>query len=219
MKILILGKQSLMNNLLSRFLKEHGFEVVGIVYDCFQALECVRLAKPDMVLINTQTLDDAAPLLFVKYDFPLPKIVILSDLEEKEEVLPILRLGVDGYISKSAPPAEVIEDLKAIYRGETRVSRKLLSTVLKAWQEEQKKKSREAAPGLTKRQLEVLKLVAEGKSNKEISQQLLISPNTVKYHISSIMAKLGAHSRTHAVFKSYAILKEKEFKDGNPYGN
>lgn len=205
MTILILGVEYLINELLSHYLKNAGLEVMSVENN-LRALEVLRLNQADIVIVDAKTTNGARPAKLIKQEFPQQKIVVLSNLEHKDEVLAIMRLGVEGYILKNTPPEEVYEILMAISRGERRVSRRLLSSIIDAWLESDQKKTWPADVALTSREHEVLNLIAEGQTNKEIAQLLSISPNTVKFHIKSIMDKVGAKSRTDAAYKCHNLL-------------
>lgn len=125
-------------------------------------------------------------------------------------MLAILRLGVEGYLLKTSPPHEVFENLTAISQGERRVSSRLTSSIIEAWLANDRQRAWSTDAVLTTREYEVLGLIAEGQANKEIARTLSISPNTVKFHIKSIMEKVGAKSRTDAVYKSQNLLKRSQ---------
>lgn len=206
MKVLVMGREYLITDLLSRFLADEGFEIVAHEKEPEKVIEIIHHKQPDIVLIDANKHNGKRPSLMIKSVFPQQKIVVLSHLDKKEDVLPVLSVGVEGYLLKSSHPKDIIENLIAVYNGSIRVSPQLLDFILKDWQKEKKKKG-EHSTELTTRELEILSLMAEGKTNKEISKQLFISSNTVKCHVSSIISKLNAKSRTDAVFKSYSLVK------------
>lgn len=206
MKILLMGREDLIADLLSRYLTDEGFEIVAHEKEPERVIEIIPEKQPDIVLIDANKHNGKRPSLIIKSAFPQQKIVVLSHLDKEEDVLPVMAVGVEGYLLKSSHPKDIIENLIAVYNGSIRVSPQLYDFILKDWHREKKKKG-ESSNELTKRELEILALMSEGKTNKEISRILFISSNTVKCHVSSIISKLDAKSRTDAVFKSYSLVK------------
>jgi two-component system NarL family response regulator len=207
MKILLMGREDLITELLARFFEDEGFEIIALEKEPEKVIEIIPHTKPDIVLIDANKHNGKRPSLLIKSLFPKQKIVVLSHLDQEEDVLPVLAAGVEGYLLKSSHPKEILENLIAVHNGLIRVSPQLYDFILKDWHKKEKKKRGEPSNELTARELEVLNLIAEGKTNKEISKILSISSNTVKCHVSSIISKLDAKSRTDAVFKSYNLVK------------
>jgi DNA-binding NarL/FixJ family response regulator len=136
-------------------------------------------------------------------------IIILSLLNEKDQFYSTINMDMEGYLSILSPPDEIIEDIKAISTGEKRVSRKLMSSLISTLKRDLK--SPDFNPNnlnITSRELDILNLMAKGKTNKEIGRELNISPNTVKYLISHLFVKFSATSRADVVYKGYSILKK-----------
>lgn len=213
-RVLVLSDQSLFCVLLGQFLREHDFIIEGEYTDTWKAVEYIRKSSPDIVLIDARRakangLEDASIL---KGEFPAQKVVILSASDEMEDITSALLLKIDGYLLKNSSVEQIVQDLKDICNNELRISPKLVGVVLKAWhqiQVKEPKKETNTSP-LSPRENEILSLIAKGKTNKEIGQQLLISPNTVKNHVDSILTKLNVHSRSEAVYTWIGQLSNRQ---------
>jgi two-component system NarL family response regulator len=137
---------------------------------------------------------------------PSAKIVMLTISDEEEDLFEAIRAGASGYLLKDIPLDEVAEAVRAVHGGQSLINPsmagKLLSefaTLAKRDAEEQERVQHVAAPKLTDREMEVLKLVARGMNNRDIAKELFISENTVKNHVRNILEKLQIHSRMEAV--------------------
>jgi DNA-binding NarL/FixJ family response regulator len=125
----------------------------------------------------------------IRAEFPNAAIIMFSIYETDEDIYQGLRAGAKAYLLKDTPCQEILEVIRAVSQGERYVPAEI-GTKLAARMER---------PNLSDREYEVLTLMAQGKSNKAISSELDISENTVKFHITNVMIKLGARDRTHAV--------------------
>jgi RNA polymerase sigma factor (sigma-70 family) len=137
---------------------------------------------------------------------PSAKIVMLTISDEEEDLFEAIRAGASGYLLKDIPLDEVAEAVRAVHGGQSLINPsmagKLLSefaTLAKRDDEEEERVQHVAAPKLTDREMEVLKLVARGMNNRDIAKELFISENTVKNHVRNILEKLQIHSRMEAV--------------------
>ena len=137
---------------------------------------------------------------------PSAKIVMLTISDEEEDLFEAIRAGASGYLLKDIPLDEVAEAVRSVHGGQSLINPsmagKLLSefaTLAKRDDEEEERVQHVAAPKLTDREMEVLKLVARGMNNRDIAKELFISENTVKNHVRIILEKLQIHSRMEAV--------------------
>lgn len=110
----------------------------------------------------------------------------------------MLKSKVNGYLLKNSPPSQLIQDITAVCRGETRISPELVGTVVNFVRNNDDFNTH-SVDSLTMREKEILHFIAQGKTNKEIASELSISTNTVKNHVKSILSKLSIHSRVQAV--------------------
>ncbi len=206
--VLIVDDHQVVRQGLRTFLELHDeVVVVGEAGDGVTAVELVRQLKPDIVLMDLvmPRLDGIAATRQVKALSPHTRVIALTSFTEDDKVFPAIQAGASSYLLKDVSPDNLLEAIRAVHRGEARlhpdIARKLMEQV-----------AQQAAPGrevqplptdLTEREGEVIRLVAEGCSNHEIAQKLVISDKTVKTHISNILSKLNLQDRTQLAI--YAI--------------
>jgi NarL family two-component system response regulator LiaR len=185
--------------------QEPGVEVVGQCADGREAVEAVAARLPSVVLLDLLMpgLDGLGALRRIKADSPTTKVVILTSHTGEEHMFDAIKAGATSYLLKTAGAPEVIEAVRAAARGESRLDPSVAARVL----EELRSPSHPApAPtGLTPREVEVLTLVARGRSNRAIAEHLFIGEETVKTHISNILTKLHLADRTQVAI--YALRR------------
>ena len=163
----------------------------------------IRLAVSDVVLADLGEVP-IARLLPGHFDRPAaPAVVVLIDVMPRAEVLRLLQYGTRAVLAREADPREITAALQAAYDGLTVFSPEVLETLLPAAAEQTGSDDPTPEEPLTSREIDVLALLAEGAGNKEIASRLGISEHTAKFHVSSILGKLGAASRTEAVTRGY----------------
>jgi DNA-binding NarL/FixJ family response regulator len=173
-------------------------EVVAEASDGREAIEQARQARPDVVLLDIAMpgLGGLETVPILKREVPDSRILILTQYEQPEYVRRFLQLGVSGYVLKKAAATELLSAIRAVHRGGLVVDPAVAHEVLGD------PASRQAAPAddpyesLTERERQVLKLVAEGRSNKDVATFLDISVKTAMTHREHVMKKLGLHNRT-----------------------
>ncbi|HEX8941046.1 MAG TPA: response regulator transcription factor [Candidatus Limnocylindrales bacterium] len=179
-------------------------EVVGEAEDCEAGLAAVRRLTPDLVLLDIRMpgLDGLACLEHIKAETPRVAVVIVTLYDDRRYVLEALRRGAAGYLLKDASTAEVIQTLENVASGQLAVDPQLLREALAARDEAvpapESVRQRAEAYSLTPREHDVLRLVADGLTNKEIGGRLQITEDTVKKHVQNIIWKLRAADRTQA---------------------
>jgi two-component system NarL family response regulator len=140
---------------------------------------------------------------------PTAKILMLTVSDEDTDLFEAIKAGASGYLLKEVSVEEVADAIRAVVQGQSLISPSMASKLLNEFNTLSKRaeeKQQQQAPNITSRELEVLKLVAQGMSNREIAEQLYISENTVKNHVRNILEKLHIHSRMEAVV--YAVREK-----------
>ena len=182
-------------------LERDGMEVCAEAFDAKGALEAAKREHPDACLLDVH-MPGGGPAAASSITAQLPDTVILmlSVSREEKDLLESLRRGAVGYLLKDMNPSRLSSAVRAALHGEAMVPRTLLPHLLEELRDVPHSESRaHALPGLTPRQREVLKLMKEGAGTGEIADRLLLSQVTVRRHISTIMARLGASSRAEAL--------------------
>jgi PAS domain S-box-containing protein len=188
------------------------FEVVGEATDGKEALEICRNLQPDLVLMDVRMpgMDGLAATRAIKSEGCATSILMLSTYENPDYLFVAVQAGASGYVMKDADSRELISAIRGALRGENPLHQKLAMQLLRRLASEDKRTTR-SLPGiqpepipepLTPREVEVLRCLARGQTNRQISQQLVVSPATVKVHVEHILAKLGVSDRTQAAVRA-----------------
>jgi DNA-binding NarL/FixJ family response regulator len=192
-RILIAEDHAVVRDGLAAVLRfEPGMTVVGLAKNGREAVTQFREMRPDVVLMDLAMpeLDGAGAILAIRGDFPDARILVLTTYDNDESVFRALENGAKGYLLKDCSTADLLAAIRKIHAGGSHVSERAAARLAE----------RAMAGGpLSPREIEVLKWIAEGKSNKEIAAVLFISEGTVKTHVLSIHEKLGVSYRTEAV--------------------
>lgn len=178
------------------FADEEGFEVVGQAADGAQAVELAVREKPDVVLMDLRmpVIDGvAATARIVAFGADAPRVLILTTYESDDQILAAIEAGAAGYLLKAAPQDEIVAGIRLVATGQTALSPAVAARLVSRMREPA------ASVTLTPREIEVLQLVARGRSNKLIGTDLGIGESTVKTHLLKIFDKLEVADRTHAV--------------------
>lgn len=167
-----------------------GLFVVAEASDGEEAIQAHRAHSPDVTLMDLRLpkLGGADAIARIRRETPTARIIVLTTFDGDEDIFRALQAGAKGYLLKGMDAAELTEAIRAVYAGKSRIPAAVA----------EKLAGRMGGPALTARELEVLKRIVAGRSNKEIGGDLHISEATVKTHINSILSKLGVSDRTQA---------------------
>jgi len=214
-RVLLVDDQTLIRQGIAMLLElEPDLEVVGAVGDGRAAIEAVERLRPDVVLMDVRMpeMDGVTATRELHRRFPDVGVIILTTFDDDEYIFEGLKAGARGYLLKDISSEEMAEAVRTVARGEAliqpSIARKVVAEFsrLAAGSPPAPERSPLKMPGaLTERELDVLKALARGMSNKEIAAALVITEGTVKTHISNILAKLDVRDRTQAVLKAQQL--------------
>lgn len=202
-RLVIVDDHSLFREGLASILKtDPDIDVSGLAGSVQEALDVVRVLKPDIVLLDFSLpdgtgADAAGPIL---REHPECKIIFLTMSDQDENLFAAIRSGAKGYLLKNMSPSKLVAAIKSVQQGESALSR---SMTLRLMEELSRTRESErlgdaALAELTRRELDVLRELAKGLTNREIATQLYISQNTVKFYVHSILEKLNLPDRRAA---------------------
>lgn len=156
-----------------------------------QAVELFAQYSPDVVVLDLRmpVLDGLGALVQLRREYPDVRAILLTTYDDEEDVYRGLEAGASGYLLKDAAPADLVDSIRKVHAGRKAISPQVT----------EKLATRLVVPELSYREQEVLELLAEGKSNKQIGKSLGIAGGTVKVHVANILSKLGAQGRSEAV--------------------
>src|SRR5215210_1610832 len=180
-------------------------QVVGEAADGRQAVEMVRNLVPDVVLMDLvmPNMDGVEATRAVTSMSPSTRVIVLTSFSEDEQVFNSIKAGAQGYLMKDVLPQDLARAIRTVHRGEAQLDPEIARKLMHEFSNPQPTKPKH---DLTERELEVLGLISLGKSNKEISEELVLSEKTVKTHVSNILQKLHLSDRTQAAV--YALRQK-----------
>ena len=191
---------------------EEDLEVVGSAHDGREAIKLCRTARPTLVLMDVRMpdMDGLAATRAIKRQFPDISVLILTMHSNQDYLLEAIRAGAAGYVLKDASQSQLTTAIRKVLEGEVSLNRELATQLLRRLADEEgysrKSERKQSISGrespLTRRELEVLELMALGKTNREIAENFVISVGTTKNHVEHIISKLGVSDRTQAVVRS-----------------
>jgi DNA-binding NarL/FixJ family response regulator len=195
-----------------------GFEVVGEAENGQEAVDLARRLKPDVILmdINMPVLDGVQATSFITEKAPSMRVIILTMYRQDRYVFEAIKAGARGYLLKDIDEQELIDAIRAVHRGEALINPGLATRLLDEFRRlsQASPELEEDTKGLTQREMDVLRLVAQGADNKNIAAQLIVSESTIANHLSSIYQKLHVNSRTQAALvalrRGWAELDQEE---------
>jgi DNA-binding NarL/FixJ family response regulator len=197
-RIVVVDHHSLFRDGIVSLLEGGGHQVVGQGSNGIEAIKLADQLKPDLLLMDVQmpVMNGLSALKQIKSDHPQIKVVMLTMSEDEKDIIDSIRTGADGYLLKQINSSEFFQLLERLPQNEPAISSSIAMRLYKHI----------GQPGtstkpdlLSDRELEVLRLVADGRPNRDIAEVLSVSDNTVKYHIKNIIQKLQASNRAEAV--------------------
>jgi DNA-binding NarL/FixJ family response regulator len=170
---------------------ESDMKLVAEASNGQEAIEQFRLHRPDVTLMDLQmpALNGVQAVIGIRTEFPNARIIVLTTYTGDVQVLRALRAGARAYLLKGHVHRELLETIRAVHAGKKRIPPEVAADLADHAAEDE----------LSSREIDVLRLIASGNANKNIADQLLISVETVKSHVTNILSKLEANDRTHAV--------------------
>ena len=219
-RVLVVDDQHLMREGIASLLAiQEGVEVIGTAANGEEALERAQTLEPDVILMDVRMpiMDGVAATDQIRRKVPHCKILMLTTFDDEEYVLEALRAGASGYLLKDIPARDLAQAVLAVHRGIYQLDPAVMNRVMTSLTTLKSAESLPSKPqtpssskessvsssslnhaGLTEREIEVLRLIARGATNREIAEALVISEGTVKNHISNILSRLGLRDRTQA---------------------
>ena len=214
-RVLIVDDHAIVRKGIRALLSESGgFEIVGEAADGQAAVRAAAETQPDVILMDLlmPDMDGIEATRRITSLHPGMRILVLTSFAADNKVFPAIKAGALGYLLKDSSPEELVRAVRQVHRGEPAlhpiIARKLLQEIA------QPADLRPSPEALTARELDVLQLIAQGLSNQEIADQLVISEPTVRAHVSRILGKLHLASRTQAAL--YAVREGLTAEDEEP---
>ena len=177
-------------------------EVVGEAENGKRGVELALELRPDIILMDLvmDEMDGVEATKCIIQEWSDAKIVVVTSFLDDEKLYPVIEAGAASYMLKTSRASDIADALRATYRGETVLEPKVTGKMMSKMRQKQEYKPHEE---LTEREREILLLIAEGKSNQEIADELFIALKTVKTHVSNILNKLNVSDRTQAVIYAF----------------
>jgi NarL family two-component system response regulator LiaR len=182
---------------------QEDLDVVGEAGDGLEAVGQVERLRPDVILLDLvmPRLDGIDAIRRIREVNPDTRVIVLTTYADDEKVFPAVRAGAAGYLLKDVEPRELTEAIRTVHRGQGLLHPSVASKLMHEYSGQQE--GADGSESLTDREMDVLRLIAQGRSNREIAREFVLSEKTVKTHVSNILAKLRLADRTQAAL--YAV--------------
>lgn len=200
-RVLIAEDQTLMRQGLKTILDlEDGFEVVGEAADGQQAVARAMALQPDVVLMDVQMphMNGVEATSLLSAALPTARVIILTTFDYDEYVFDGIKAGARGYLLKDTPADELLAAIRRVHAGESIIQPSIATRLIAEFTRRREAPQQPEYEQLSERERDVLRLLADGQSNKEIAGHLVLAEGTVKNHVSTILEKLHAANRTQA---------------------
>jgi DNA-binding NarL/FixJ family response regulator len=203
-RLLLADDHRMLRESLRRSMEEHGFDIVGEAADGAEAVRLATELRPDVILMDVTmpVLDGVEATRQVRDRVPATQVVILTMHADREVLVDAIRAGAAGYLVKDCSTEEVVDTVRKAASGETALSPELAASMLGEVRDLVEREAAGTESIISKREEEVLQLVADGLSTTEVAAKLYISVETVKNHLASIYQKLDTRDRTQAVLQA-----------------
>jgi two-component system response regulator NreC len=180
-------------------------EVIGEASTGREAVQLASTQQPDLILMDLTMpeMNGMEATIAIKHAHPEVQVLVLTMHDSQEHFFRLLQAGASGYVLKGGAKSDLLAAIRAVARGDVFLHPSLAKRLVSDYLRRQKAEDEPAADRLTEREEEVLRLIAEGRTGREIAEALVLSPNTVERHRANLMGKLGLHSRADLV--KYAI--------------
>jgi DNA-binding NarL/FixJ family response regulator len=185
-----------------QFLEDAGdIEVVAEASDGAEAIRLIQEHQPDVAVLDIRMpkVSGVEATRRIKDRFPKVRVLVLTAYDDDPYVFALLQAGADGYVLKTASADELVHAVRTVHAGQSALSPEIASKVVRQMTSGKPSGATEQVEALTERELDVLRLTAQGKTNRAIGSELDISHRTVQGHLASIYGKLSVNSRTEAV--------------------
>jgi DNA-binding NarL/FixJ family response regulator len=186
---------------------QRGLELVGEAANGYDALAlCTRL-RPDLALVDVRMpkMDGLTTCRSIKQKCPTTSVILITIHENSEYLLEALKAGAAGYVLKDITQSELVTAIQRVLHGESILNGELVARLLRQLVRETPYQAESSSDRLSPREREVLQLLTQGQTNREIAQNLAVSVGTVKIHVEHILAKLGVSDRTQAAVRAVEL--------------
>lgn len=210
MRVMLVDDQPLIRNGIASLLRAHGHEVVAEANDGRDALRLVGESSPDLILMDIRMpgMGGLEATRLIKAQHPDSRIVMLTISDDENDLFEAVKSGAHGYLLKDLEAPQFFEALDSIDRGEGVIPARLAGNLLTEFRSKSREVDKvEPGDSLSPREREVLDLVSQGLTNKEVAERLYISENTVKYHMKNILDKLHLRNRSQVI--AWAARRDK----------
>ncbi|WNR45523.1 response regulator transcription factor [Paenibacillus roseipurpureus] len=182
---------------------EDGIEVVGEASNGHDGIRLAQEYRPDVVLMDLvmEGMDGIETTRKLLQLYPECKVIVLTSFLDDEKMYPVIEAGAFSYLLKTSRASEIAQAIRAAAKGQSILESQVASKIMNRFRTP--KPAAEPHEELTDREMEVLRLIAKGKSNQELADELFIGVKTVKFHVTNVLAKLGVEDRTQAAIYAF----------------